>query len=271
MSENETNADPRSTAKPFDARVVLLGASNLTRGISTVVEVAQSVCGGPAEYLIALGHGRSYGRGSIVLGRWLPGIVPCALWDSLAVHPCRATYALLTDIGNDLMYEASVADIAGWVDACCARLEAVGARLVVTELPMGNVTGLTRQRYEFFRGAMFPRCSLSLDQITARAIELNERVGEAARRRGATLVSHCDTWYGWDPIHIRKIFFPQAWPRILTPWAASGGAIPTPRGSLRRWLYLRSRVPYVRRIGRFIQRRAQPCGRLSDGSTIAFF
>jgi hypothetical protein len=248
--------------------VVLLGASNLTRGISTVVEVAQNVCGGPAEYLIALGHGRSYGRGSIVLGRWLPGIVPCALWTSLAAHPRRATYALLTDIGNDLMYEASVADIAGWVDECCARLEAVGAHLVVTELPICNVSGLSDRRYEMFRGAMFPRCTLSLDQIKGRAMELNERVAETARRRGAALVSHCDTWYGWDPIHIRKKIFSQAWPRILAPW---GGSLATPRGSLRRWLYLRSRVPHVRRIGRFVQRRAQPCGRLSDGSTIALF
>jgi hypothetical protein len=193
------------------------------------------------------------------------------LWDLLAADPRRATYALLTDIGNDLLYEAPVANIAGWVDECCARLEAVGARLVVTELPIGNVTGLTRQRYEFFRGAMFPRCSLSLDQIRGRAIELNERVGEVARRRGAVLVSHCDTWYGWDPIHIRKKIFSQAWPRILAPWDASGGSLSTPRGSLRRWLYLRSRVPHERRLGRFIQRRAQPCGRLSDGSTIALF
>jgi hypothetical protein len=253
------------------ARVVLLGASNLTRGISTVVELAQSVCGGPAEYLIALGHGRSYGQGSTVLGRWLPGIVPCALWESIRAAPHRATYALVTDIGNDLMYEAPVDKIAGWVDECCARLEDCGARMVITGLPLANIATLSPQRYELFRGAMFPRCSLALGEIESAAMELNERVEDLARRRGGTVVSHCGTWYGWDPIHIRKKIFPQAWRRILAPWVVGGTLPPAPHGSLRRWLYLRSRVPYERRIGRLTQRRAQPCGRLSDGSTIALF
>jgi hypothetical protein len=143
--------------------------------------------------------------------------------------------------------------------------------LVVTELPIGNVAGLSLRRYEFFRGAMFPRCSLSFDAIQGRAVELNGCVVESARKRGAAIVSHRDTWYGWDPIHIRKKFFSRAWPSILAPWAESSERPPTPRGSLRRWVYLRSRVPHVRRIGGFEQRRAQPCGRLADGSTIAMF
>ncbi len=51
--------EPATTSRP---RVVLLGASNLTRGISTAVGTARMILGEPGEYLIAMGHGRSYGR-----------------------------------------------------------------------------------------------------------------------------------------------------------------------------------------------------------------
>ena len=72
-------------------RVVLLGASNLTRGISTVVATAQRVWGQPLEVLAALGHGRSYGIESRVLGRRLPGILNSGLWEALDRSPASPT------------------------------------------------------------------------------------------------------------------------------------------------------------------------------------
>src|SRR3990172_7889601 len=99
-------------------RVILLGASNLTRAISTVVETAWLGIGGPLEILAALGHGRSYGMNSSVLGRVLPGIVPCGLWPALALLPQAPTFALVTDIGNDLGYGVSAGQIMHWVETC---------------------------------------------------------------------------------------------------------------------------------------------------------
>ena len=55
-------------------RVILLGASNLTRAISTVIGIAQATLDGPLDIVAALGHGRSYGMWSRVLFRELPGI-----------------------------------------------------------------------------------------------------------------------------------------------------------------------------------------------------
>ena len=94
-------------------RVVLLGASNLTRGISTAVETTRRAVGGPAEYFIAMGHGRSYGARSRVMGRGLPGITECGLWGALG-DDHSPTYALLTDVGNDVAYGASVDTITGF-------------------------------------------------------------------------------------------------------------------------------------------------------------
>ncbi len=103
-------------------RVVLLGASNLTRGVSTVIETAAAYWGRPLEVFAALGHGRSYGAASSVMGRELPGIVQCGLWEDLRRQGAAATAALITDVGNDLLYGAPPEVIADWVQQCAERL-----------------------------------------------------------------------------------------------------------------------------------------------------
>ncbi|HEX5443564.1 MAG TPA: hypothetical protein VFW87_07035, partial [Pirellulales bacterium] len=117
-------------------RVVLLGASNVTRGISTVVETACRVWGRPLDLLAAIGHGRSYGMKSTVLVRTLPGILDCGLWPALAERPPAHTAALVTDVGNDLFYGADPPQIAGWIEACVDRLAKLDAAVVMTRMPV---------------------------------------------------------------------------------------------------------------------------------------
>ncbi len=68
---------------PAIGRVVALGASNLTRGLQTVVATATATWGPDVEVLAALGHGRSYGAPSRLLIRTLPGILESGLWKDL--------------------------------------------------------------------------------------------------------------------------------------------------------------------------------------------
>ncbi len=106
-------------------RVVVLGASNVARGISVILGTAGRVWGQPLEVFAAYGRGRSYGRPSQVLRRELSGIVECGLWDALRTRDPVPTAALVTDIGNDLVYGRSVDEIGDWVDACLARFAAL--------------------------------------------------------------------------------------------------------------------------------------------------
>ena len=71
----------------LSTRVVLLGASNLTRGISTVVGTARRLLGPMPHVFVAYGHGRSYGVRSRVLIRGLPGILNCGLWPAPSANP----------------------------------------------------------------------------------------------------------------------------------------------------------------------------------------
>ncbi len=113
LNQSSANSSPAGgSSSQSPGRAVLLGASNLTRGISTVVETAQIVCQRPLEILAAAGLGRSYGIDSRVLGRTLPGIVHCGLWNTLSQKRPIPTYALITDIGNDILYSVEVSQIA---------------------------------------------------------------------------------------------------------------------------------------------------------------
>ena len=252
-------------------RIVLLGASNLVRGISTVVETACLGWGEPLEILAAMGHGRSYGKKSSILTRKISGIIECGLWPALASAQARPTAALVTDIGNDILYGASVDEIEDWVATCLDRLAEVSARTVVTELPVGNLNGLSPARFRFLRTLFFPESRLSFDQVTGAAHELNRRIGVLAQERKMCVFPVNNAWFGLDPIHLKLRHWSVAWGEILSHWHDVPVSDRKAHGSLSRWLYLRLLVPEERQIFGYTQRREQPAGQLRDGTTIALY
>jgi hypothetical protein len=263
-------ASPRNPSDPLPPRrVVLLGASNVCRGLSTALETACSAWGGPLDVLAAFGHGRSYGVRSSMLWRELPGIAECGLWEALARRPAAPTAALVTDVGNDLLLDVPAPQIAAWVEECVERLLDAGARVVLTPLPLCNVERLSPGKFLLFRSVLYPGCRLGLATVVARARDLDARLRQLAARRGLALVEHRAEWYGFDPVHIRRGRLAGAWHAMLSRWRE----VPSEaaRGSLRRWLYL-WHVAAERRwlFGREF-RRAQPAGVLPDGTTLALY
>ena len=256
------NSDPAGD-RPA-RRIVLLGASNLTRGISTVIETAWSLWGSPLEVLAALGHGRSYGLTSRVLGRELPGIKQSGLWEALAARPPAETAALVTDIGNDLLYGAPVESILGWVSDSLERLDAARARTVLTLLPIANVEALSAWRYWLVRSCAFPKCRAGLEEI----LDAARRLNDGLKRLGDEVVRLTDRE---REIHIRLRHWRAAWREILSAWSDTPVGASAARGSLTRWFYLRSLPPLERRLFGRERRAAQPSGRLRDGTTIALY
>jgi len=199
-------------------RVVLLGASNVTLGFGVISRLLRSGFAGPLEILGALGHGRSYGAWSTMAVRSLPSIVECGLWRSLAARDAP-TFALLTDVGNDLMYGHRPETIAGWVTTCLDRLTAADAKIVVTRLPIARIERLSAVRYHAVRASFFPfHRPITWRDMLGRARELDVRVEEAAQRAGAAIRTPPLEWYGFDPIHIRWTQRTRAWTDILSPW-----------------------------------------------------
>lgn len=263
VEQPATSASENTPAR----RVVLLGASNLVRTMPTVLEAALLSGTGTCEVFIACGHGRSYGQHSKIFGRRLPGIVECGLWESLAERPTAPTTALITDIGNDLLYEAPVPQIAGWVETCLDRLLTMGARPVITGLPLMNLDTLSPARFKFFRTLFFPPCRLTLEQVRENAEQLDGQVRRIAQARGVAVAEPRGDWYGIDPIHIRYRHAPGAWREILAAWSDAETAL-AGRMTWRAWARLHRLRPAQRWMWGIEQRAVQPVLRRPDGTTL---
>ena len=146
------------------ARVVAIGASNLTRGFQAVVSTARSAWGPDVEIVAALGHGRSYGTASQFLIRRLPGILDSGLWQRLEGAPAVPTRAVVTDVGNDIVYGFPAEQILAWVDDALARLARVSDDVVLTDLPMESLRRLSPWKFRMVRQMLFPSCRLPFDE-----------------------------------------------------------------------------------------------------------
>jgi hypothetical protein len=235
------------------------------------------------------GHGRSFGNWSRVGPRGLPGIVSCLLWENLVAQPMASTarpLALITDIGNDLLYGIEPDQIAVWIETCLQRLQAFNAHIVVTSLPMTSVQKLTRTRFDFLKSLLFPGSLMSFDEVEPKMLRLNQRVVDLTRTYHATLVEKRDEWYGLDPIHIRRRCRATAWREILRSWfddpndsephaderrADGPHKIAFQSVGLNRSLRLWRQRPAVRRWRGQIQQMVQPALREPDGAALWLF
>ena len=218
---------------PDVARVVALGASNLTRGFPTVVAVAQAAWGPNVEIVAALGHGRSYGAYSRVVVRGLPGILESGLWQALASFPEAPTRALVTDVGNDILYGFSAPQTLAWVAEAVGRLQRFTQDIVLTDLPLVSIRRLSRAKFLMFRTFLYPRCRLSFDQVTECAERVNAGLAELSATRGVRFFHLNPAWYGYDPIHIRPSVWRLVWPEILGSPASADKARVSRAESLR--------------------------------------
>lgn len=225
------------------ARVVALGASNLTRGFRAFLSVARAAWGPEVHLLAALGHGRSYGARSRVGIRALPGIMDSGLWRALESLPALPTRAVVTDVGNDIMYGVPAQRTLAWVDEALGRLQRVTRDITLTDLPLDGIRRLSAARYLLLRSIFFPYCRLSLRPLLEIAERVNAGLSELAHARSVKLFQTDPGWYGFDPIHIRRSSLRAAWQAILDVRSAPGKPVSFVEGlrlcSLpheRRWL-----------------------------------
>jgi hypothetical protein len=261
------SASPRS--RPL---LVAIGASNLSRGLSGLVSMARGRGAEAAEWCVAAGHGRSYGAASRVWMRRLPSVLRCGVWRglerSLSAGDRRPVRALVTDIGNDLLYGFAVEQVASWVDECLRRLRGLGIAAVVTRLPLASIRRVGRVRYAALRTCYVPGCRLDLDELLVRAAALDRRVASSAIAHGCSLIDQPAAWYGLDAIHIRRWLLPRLWSRVADAWGLDAGS---PARKPLDHLRLGLAAAEVRSLAGLVRYTAQPAVRLGSEGTVSFF
>jgi hypothetical protein len=97
-----------------------------------------------------------------------------------------------------------------------------------------------------------------------RARHVDRRIRQIALDRGISLIEQQAEWYGFDPIHVRPGWWRRVWQQLL-PCQSPAKSV------WRHSLYLRALAPDRRWLFGKEFRRRQPAGRLSDGTTLAFY
>jgi len=251
--------------QPQTPRVVLLGASNLAMGLELAVDAARAQLGGPVEVLAALGRGRSWGARSRFLVRELPGIDACGLWRELERRPAASMQFVALDLGNDLAFGSSAAQVALWIELALERLVARGARGTLTGLPLARLERLSPRQFEVLKRVLFPFHAIERERLLAEARELEARSRDLARKFGLAHVELEERWYGADPIHFARQSRREVWRRLVGAWGEPRevGA-PVARRSGRLW-YESAQV-----LG-LATGASQPCARLADGTTFSLY
>jgi hypothetical protein len=208
-----------STVLKETPTVVLLGASNLSLGWRPLMQVIFARWWRPLRILTAHGMGRAYLTPSQFGWRTAPGILESDLWSQLA-HGNQSSpdAALITDLGNDLVYGRTAAEVVQAAADAAGRLRNANpdCQIVMTRPPLASVASLSRLRYGFFRTVLFPMCRLSLSEIVEATRELDDGI---QRLQGVTVVPPQAEWFGLDPIHVRRRLRKSAFTRILKCWS----------------------------------------------------
>lgn len=196
--------------------VVVFGASNVSMALPLLWSGARQEADEATRLIVVAGHGRSYGLPSTLLGRTLPSILQSSCWETLEylVPKDARLEAVITDVGNDILYGVSASVIGCWIKECVDRLQRWRVRLTMTELPMASLTRMSQARFTLFRTLLFPNSALRYHDALGIGGAVNSIVRSIAVEANAKLVAPSSDWYGVDPIHIRRNQRRSAWSQI---------------------------------------------------------
>ncbi|MFT5095938.1 MAG: hypothetical protein ACI93T_004798, partial [Porticoccaceae bacterium] len=196
--------------------IVIIGASNVTLSLPVIWSTLCRSLSEPFRLVIAAGHGRSFGMPSTVLGRTLPSILECGLWESLdKLDDSTSIHAIVTDVGNDLLYGAQAAQTMSWVNETVDRLAYRTQNILITGLPIDSLNGLSERRFNFFRRLLFPSSTLTLESALVEGAELHSQLLNPGNNEFSTTTPEA-RWFGLDPIHIRRRCRREAWEQYLS-------------------------------------------------------
>ena len=206
------------------ALVVALGASNLSRGLSRLVTICRRYTSKPIDFFAGAGHGRSYGANSRIWNRRLPSILGSGLWRSLDRYSgsdalnSTTRLAVITDIGNDLLYGFSVEQIAAWIEEIVFRLQQRGFYVVITQLPIQSIQSVGSLRFRILKSIFVPGCQQSLEAIKDQSLQINNKIVSLSKSHHVTILRQPGSWYGIDAIHVKRSCLNELWQRVVDCW-----------------------------------------------------
>lgn len=269
------NGQPEEPPEAPRRRIIALGASNLTRMLPCLLRTARAHSGMPVDLQAAFGFGRSFGKSTRFLGRVLPGLDACGIWQAIgdAAVPQQVPCAtgIIMDVGNDIFYGVEAETLLDWVERSLVLLKPHCDRIVLAGVPP-TVAKIGKVRFGLMRRFLVPSCRMELGEGLRRAAVLHDGLRDLADKHGAIFLEHEEAWFAWDAIHVKRRYW-RTFAEGLLIGDSGGAAAVSPAAASGRVSSLRLRTarPEQRRLFGREQCTKQPAVRLRDGSTVAIF
>lgn len=196
--------------------LVLLGASNLSLGWFALARHMQACLHPrPMEIMVATGAGRAYRAAGGLLNVTYPPIESSEIFEA-ARRKSESGYrviALVTDIGNDIMYGVSAEQLIETMRQVFGQLRSVHADVFYTTLPAAFEKGIHPIWFYILRTLLLPASRVSYDEARAAIIQVNQYLREVASKEGH-LIPDVDRFLGFDEIHYGWLRAQHAWSHI---------------------------------------------------------
>jgi hypothetical protein len=214
LDEKSVNAIPLHPESPV--LLVLLGASNLSRGCFAFARHLKA-CLHPhsVEVLIASGPGRGYYASGGLLNVVYPPIYSSDIFEVAQNKSESGTrvIALVTDIGNDIMYDVPTERLIETIQQIFARLQSMNAEIFYTTLPAAFEKKVHPVWFYILRSVLLPSSRVSYDKATAGIIAVNQFLRESASEH-CHLIPDMDRYLGFDEIHYGWLRAHHAWSHV---------------------------------------------------------
>lgn len=192
---------------------VLMGASNLARGYSALANcLTRCLSPHPVEILHAMGPGRGYCAEGGLFNVVYPAIGAGGVLNAARERApmARRVVALITDIGNDVMYGVPAAEIIFHLDSLMRNLNAIGADVFVSPIPLAVEEDVSEFQFRVLRAVFFPRSPVEYSGAADAVRRINGFLRESAGGRIHLLPSAKD-FLGMDKIHYSMFQSHKAW------------------------------------------------------------
>jgi hypothetical protein len=205
-----------------------------------------------------------------VAARRLPSILRSGLWRGLDRHGGEAPFALVTDVGNELLYGLPAEQVVSWVREGVQRLADRGATIAITRLPMAGIATVGAVRYRALRTFFVPGCSLSLADLKSATVRLDSELLAIAGDYGARIIEQPAHWYGFDTLHVRRRHLDDLWLAAYGAWGLPVVESPV-TSSVRDWLKIGTKAAEVRSLAGVMRFTPQPVLPLRTGGTLSLY
>jgi len=202
---------------------IFLGASNLARSLDGLkLCIKRCMLPRGVSFLHAIGPGRGYvSRGGILNAVYSP-ILDSGIFEAVRRKRIKnqTVVALITDIGNDIMYDASPDVIIGGLQHLYNLLDAFETNIFITSIPVDLENDISELYFHILRKVYFPNSPVTYSQASNNIKAINQFILQPSNQR-ISVIDDMKSFYGIDKIHYSILKSQIAWSHIARKLTAS--------------------------------------------------